>query len=602
MMRASPGRPRQRALVRRRRWRWLLRLVLWGLAILALVTWGAQSLLSTTWAREYVRQRLERLVSEGLATPVSIGSVVFTLLPCTIELRDVRLGGGLGSGGPVPLLIEIPWALIDADLWALRANDVRLDRVVVERPVVHVAFLADGSNNLFVPPEGRGGRRFDVFVGQLVVDEAEVLVERHRLRLSVRANATHAAFQGRGELRLLGTVAAEDVSVTLPGGRPLHGLAVTGTALLERGGLRIEDAVVRGPLMRLRAGGGCSWRDGHKCEIQVSGAGDARLLAKLGYFDDLSGQVKVEGGVVWRPGSVGWRSRFEAPRLTLFDRPLRDVTGVLVADPQGMQIAVETARYAGGDLLGTVAIDLRDADKPVTIDVDAQNLRLVDVLADQGVEVPGLGGRINGPVRYRFVRGEARRGDGRGEIQIVLDPVEEVDPAARVTLIGGFPIRIVGGRVSSEAIAVQSSSHSLLARGQYDLARGVGKFHYEVASRDIGPLASLLPDAGISPATPLWQPIGGAGRIEGTLDLFQDGRYQTDVRLLLDDVTARSLPTPQQVSGTLRARRDGLSALRIEIGSDDQALLIEGAIPFELAPAWPVGQAVDAGGASPARR
>lgn len=563
----ADGEPPVRRRPRRLR-RWVVRPLVWGLTALAILLFLGQRVLDSAPVRDRIRREIEQRVGERLGQPVTIGDVSVAVLTGTVTLRQVRVGGD----GEMPPLVEIPLAMVDADATALSRRKVRLHHVRLDRPEIHLAFFESGDDNLVRWNRRATAGRLEVFLDRFEVIEGQILVDHHRARVSFVADDVEAQLDGRGEMRLAGRAEARNVAVELPGARRREGLSAAATVVFQRGRLGVEDARLDGSGLALRVQGECRWGGDQRCQLQVRGHTEGRVLAELGYFDDVDGRFETEGTLDWRPGSLGWRSRISASTLSLWGRTMTGLDGVLAADRQGVQLGVERLAYAGGAVTGTVSMDLRNERDPIEVDLALSGLGLDALLADQQVPLSGFDTVIDGRVRYRCARRAGRQGDGSAEIALL--PGGE---GLGIELLGSFPLRIVRGVVQIDGATTRAREQTVLTGGNYDLRTRSGQFDYEIVSRDVGALAAVVPVRAEAP--PPWLPSGGEGTIRGTLHVVPRGA-SSEVEVQLDRVRAPVLESPHPVRGSFRVDPDGVRDLRLEIGDADTALAVRGSYDF----------------------
>lgn len=615
--------------------RLVLRPLLWGLVLLALVALLAQRLVDTERVRGFLRAELAARLSERLGREVGVGDLHIRLIPLEVEAHDFTIAGTENAPHPRPALapareagptpfLRVPRLVLEADLFALRRGVIHLERMRVESPEMAILFAPDGSHNLLSPVQQAtasesDARRLDLFVARLDVTDGTFLLDQQKVSLSFAAREIAASLEGRGAMHVHGEARGKELIVRLPGATS-QALVFDGALTLRRSGLTIDRARALGPQTEVDVTGTCDWRRvsvvrsgqpngadfpsvaatsrrNKRCVIRGRGRSTGDQLAALGYFHDLSGDIQFDGIFEWRPGSMGWRSEVTASALTLWDRALRDVRGVLAADRQGVRFDVAHAGYAGGTIDGAVVFDRRVTGEPVSVDLRFEGLSLDAVLDDQRIPVPGLASRLDGRIRYQFPRRTPARGNGSGELAFVADPPDDGPPSGLplpgLVLEGRAPVRIENGVVSSAAISVAGAGQDILASGHYAIESRTGRFAYEITTEDLGRLVDVLPF--IDPEGPvavagIW-PTAGRGVLRGVLRLDRraadgedsgqgTGTVASDVEVDLASVEAPALHRALPVRGSLRAEPNGIEDLRIEMGDANAAMLIRGTIPY----------------------
>ncbi len=577
--------------------------MLWGLAGLAVLIFVLQQLLDTRRVRDGARQLISEKLSAALDREVGLADLSFELLPLSIEVWGLTISGPDPDG---PHFLEIPFAAIEGDLFALKNRRVHLREVRVQRPVILLEFFPDGTHNMLGRRRDgpRKPQRFEVYVDRLDIDRANFGIDQQSVRMSIAADAVRTRMRGVGEMHLAGQLDASNIVLRLPNARPIT-LAASGRGFIRRGVVEIESARVSGPDVSITGSGTCEFpreaRERKKCLFQARGNTRGELLADLGYFEDLKGALGFEGTVSWRPFLSGWRSRLTGGELEIWDRRIEDFRGSLVADRYGFRIGIDEARYAGGEVTGDLAWEPKEEGRPWTVDLGFHGLALDTVLADQQIPVEGYASRLAGRLNYRFLSERSERGEGRGELQLVPDPEHPGLPLA-----GAFPVRITEGVARTDSISLSSDRQSVLADGWYDFASDSGAYDYEITSADLAELIPLLP---LDPETepPLWLPTAGRGDLEGTLYLGLEAAASgpdaagpakiaaepasteeaypvtTDLRLRLEEVVAPGAAA-RHVIGAMHLTADAARSLRLDLGGAGEALLIRGDMPYEPDP------------------
>ncbi|MEO1088280.1 MAG: hypothetical protein AAFY88_28960, partial [Acidobacteriota bacterium] len=364
MGRLSPGdpeRPRRQGRIRR----YVLRPVLWSLALAALLIFLFRLWLDSSPARAWAKAQIETRLSAELGREVSLDDVSFELLPLSVELRGFEIAGlpleAAGEGEPAddpPPLLRAPYAFLEAELFALERRKLHLRLIRVERPQVDLRFFKGGGDNIFDIRRDGDREPFEVLIDQVEIIGGELALDQAQVPLQLDASSLRTRFRGLGDGNLEGQLSVRDVLVTLPSARPVR-VSVVAKGQLDARRLLVEEAEVDGDGVDGELDGVCIWarREDRKCSFNVRGTSTGAFLKKLGYFQSLRGDFDFDGTYGWRPGSVGWSGGVEARRLVLWDRVLRDVSGQLLADRFGVRLELDGARYAGGRMRGRVAVD-----------------------------------------------------------------------------------------------------------------------------------------------------------------------------------------------------------------------------------------------------
>lgn len=588
----------------------MLRPLAWGLAALVVLIFVLQQLLNTRWARDWAREVIVEQLTEATGRQIELVDLYFELLPLSVEIWGFSISGPDPEG---PKFIEVPWAAVDADLGALQNRRIHLREVRAQRPVVHLEYYPDKTHNMLRRRQGsRKPRRFDVFVDRLEIDRADFGLDQQNVRLSLAADSVRARLRGVGEMHLTGQLDANNVVVRLPNARQPVNVAVSARGSLRRGLIEIESARISGPDFQAAITGVCEYppdaRERRNCLFQARGRTRGEELARIGYFRDLRGALDFDGSLTWRPDVTGWRSRVAADSIEIFNRSIRRLEGSLVADRYGMRIGIDQADYAGGNLSGRVTWEAKTEGNPWSTDLAFQGLALDTVLADQEISSSGYASRLDGHFDYRFVDKQPDKGRGRAELEVV--PATELPG---LPLAGAFPLRIEDGVIRADSASLRSERQSILAGGWYDLATDAGAYDFEITSADLAELTPLLPieDDG---EPDLWLPTAGRGDLEGTLYLepeeakasphraaHDDGalldvpktRTLIDLRVRLEDVASPGINAPL-VTGSMVLTDDAATSMRVEMGGDEEALLMRGEMPYVPTPQHPTALTFDA--------
>ena len=110
---AAGGEPPRRNRFRR----FVVRPLVWALAIVALLVAGAMLLLRTALFRERVRTLLTTQLGDILGRTVTIGGLDLELLPLAVEVRDFTIAGPTPADPP---FAEVPRLLIEGELSGLK--------------------------------------------------------------------------------------------------------------------------------------------------------------------------------------------------------------------------------------------------------------------------------------------------------------------------------------------------------------------------------------------------------------------------------------------------------------------------------------------------
>ncbi len=557
--------------------RWLLRPALWALAALALAVFALSLVLRSDWLEERVARRIELELGSRLDREVRFEGLELSFLPLGVEVTGATIAGPEAGDPP---FAEVERILVEADLVSLRRREIELQRMVVTAPRVALRFGEEGESNLVgwrrqAERSGRSPFRPEIRIGQIAVEGGVLAIDDRRLPLDFEARNLRARLLGQGELEVQGQVQAEDVSVLLPGGRPYLG-ALAVKARIDPEGLEVLNGRVSGPDLNAAVRGAWTWREGRSLALDVDARGETALLERLGYLEGLlAGPFRFDGGFAWQPESWGYRGRLESPRLTVLDRRLEGVEGVLSGDRAGLRVEVERAGYGGGEVRGTVTVETGGDATSVALDLELDRVRMERLLADQEIPITGVDGRVSGGFAYEFAASEPRLGEGWADLAITREP--QPRPGS-LSLVGTAPLSIQRGVLRSSALRWEAASQRIEASGYYDIGAAEGRFDYRIDSDQIAELFKLVPLPAPGEPVPPWLPSTGAGELEGSLAIGTAG-VVGEVMVDLLEVEAEGYHA-QRVRGSLRLSAAGVERLRLDLMREDAALLVTGAVPF----------------------
>ena len=569
------------------------------LAVIVLVA-GAYLWLQGEGARERATLLLEARLSEYFGRDVEVGEVEWFLFPITLEVRDLVIPSPEDWGPDTPPFARVPRVVVHLRLesWGQWRDPVlEVEQVFATRPEVYVAVREDGSNNL--PRFGRDReprrQRVEVRLGALVAEDGVFRFNELEVPLDFRAEAVLARLHGvdaeeiAGEgpdagLALEGLVTAQEAEIVLPGGQPYR-LTVSARARMGARRIDFQEVLLRGPDLRARTEGVLYVpANERRLELDVSALTRVALASHLGYLDPeeppAEGPLRFEGELLWR--SEGWSvtGRLSSDRLVLADRALTDVDGILRVRPETVRYEIERASYAGGTLSGFVVGELRTEPEAFDVELALAGIDLRSLVADQGLPLEGVHGRVAGEVSYRFTTDVPEEGSGWADLR--LSSARQGILSEGLALSGQVPLEIDRGVVRTRAARLVSASGSQVvgAEGFYDISEGVGEFRWDVSTTDVGQLADLVPvEAEEGEGPPAWLPTAGRGEIRGVLRLRPE-RYGVEAVFDLAAVEAPGLRA-DRLEGSAAVSALGLANLRLEAVAGEGALMVTGSVPFE---------------------
>jgi len=599
------------------RWRRLGRFCIWCLGALVVLLLCAWLVLESDWAREKIRRRVVVEVGEALGRDVAIAELDFDLLPPSVEITGLVVGGPRGLDEPFAsidrLTIEAGPGLVRS---LLGDGPLVLSKIDITRPRISIVFYEDGSSNLpdlpdQEPPEDAG---LEVRIGALDLRDGELRLDERSLPLDFSAEQFEASLVGvaAGDLRLeAGSrhLRADLLDGTLEGTLSLR-------ARLADGGADLEHAQLRGDNLNADANG--SYRD-EMLRITATVNADLAILQSLGIAQEVAGTVDLEahlvaGGATW---SVETRARSESLGLEEMVVQQIEVEGSLAGDgdawsvtatatspemsvagfavqrieigvtgsDQGLGLELRRAELAHGNVRGTLDLPtLEGAEIGLALTVDGINL--ADILTAIEAPVSGLEGLMSGQLAYRFTTEAPLLGDGHALIRIVspedtdltVPPTSE-EPAWSLQLEGAVPVSIADGVLRLEEASLTAPGQRISLAGEVRLEEFSADVRFGLDTADPRALLRTLPAIYEDDASPLWEPSRGHGTVNGTFSANQSGfRTDLELELLSAVVTGSTVP---RITGTLAIDSGGIQDLQLRLYRDGSSVDVAARVPFE---------------------
>ncbi len=542
----------------------------WGLALAALLVLGCYLVLDSRQLQDRVARLIEARAAALLDRPVSIAGLRFELLPLTVELDGLVVGGR--TPGEEPLAV-VPHAAVDARLFWRDGLRLELASVRLDEPVVTFIFDPGQGSNLAklgarAPAPARRGS-FQFALEELTIHRGTLVIDHQRLPLDLTTRGLAGRFWGTAEPQFEAEI--RELEVTLPRARPYLG-AATLRGRLDGRTMEILQGRIAGPDVTLATTGRFRFGRDRQGTLEVAVDASSELLRQLGYVQDqLEGDFDFGGTVFWDAEAWEVQGAVASSSLRVLNFPLRRMQGVFNGNRQRLDLEIQRAEFADGTLAGTVGVDLEAGEPPtVAIDLDLDKVDLEQLLIGQGWPVAGVSSSVSGPFSYGFGWRQPDRGTGWAELEVTGRE------DAGVAFSGHVPLLIERGVFQTTATRLVSASQRLEASGAYDLEGRRGRFDFGVASDRVEQLLPLLDLEG--DPEDLWRPNAGHGQIDGVLAV-EPSQTTVKLQLSLEEVTAPGAAA-DHLQGSLDIGRGGIRSMRLELLRPEAGLIVTGSVPF----------------------
>ena len=551
-----------------------MRPIFWGLALLALLVLGCYLALGSDWMRDRVAAVVEERASALVDRPVSVGTLRFALLPLTVEIDKLVVGGRVP--GETPLAV-VPHVTVDARLFWRGGLRLDLRSVRLAEPVINLIFDPGRGSNVadlgssWRPAAGPRRVSFEVALEELAIHRGALVMDHQRLPMDLTARGLVGRLWGTEEPQF--ELEIRELETTLPRARRPHLGAATLRGRLDGRTLEILHGRIAGPEITLAATGRFRFGSDRQGTLELAVEGGSEFLRKVGYVDDqMAGDLDFGGTVFWDAERWEVQGAVASSAMRVLDFPLRRMEGVFNGDRERLELEIQRAEYADGVLSGTVGVDL-DPDRPpiVAVDLDLSEVDLEQLLVGRGWPVDRVSSSVSGPFSYTFGWQQPDRGTGWADLEV------SGREAGGVAFAGTVPLLIESGVFRTTAARLDSASQQLEASGAYDLDRRRGRFRFRVASQRVEQLLPLLDLAG--DPQDLWRPTAGRGLVEGELAVGPGGT-RVRLRLDLEDVRAPGAAA-DQLRGSLGIGGDGIRSMRLELLRPEAGLIVTGSVPFD---------------------
>ncbi|HSR69504.1 MAG TPA: translocation/assembly module TamB domain-containing protein [Acidobacteriota bacterium] len=368
---------------------------------------------------------------------------------------------------PEPAL-QFESVLVDAHLSVLFSDEIRLQRVDLNGPVLRLRSPQDGPFNLRAMFAGKtagaagGGSGFDL--GSLTIEELNIdrgrliyndrvlpiTTTRFGFRGAVEAGITKGSYQGR--LALSG-LDLETEKVLIPSANVAVNLSGNMEGISD---LRID--LDSAPLKAALQG---QIADFSSFAYQFQAEIESRVedLKRPGFLDSLqSAPLRSRGTLTGQGKSFLYQGRVTSALVTAYDLDFQEISAQITVDAEKADFSDLGGIFRGGRISGSGRLAIsEDLQTEIKAQVEGTRLdgfhRLLSGRADASIDLsyPGR--------QWEKIRG---RGRGRYQAELKLDLLDPRLPA--LSLAGSTPIRIAestvylqGGEASGEGLALKYS-------------------------------------------------------------------------------------------------------------------------------------------------
>ncbi len=467
--------------------------------------------METPFARERVRDLLRARLADALGREIEIASVDFSLLPFSVEVRGVVIGGESPDAPPFATLRRVR---VEAELESFGRPEIALKSVEIEGLDVGLEFRGGREDNIpRLRGAGKGGES-RLRIDGVRIDDSRVRIAERTLPLQLEARAVMARLVGAGGRDVQGDVVAQEVDLGLPraelapagGGR--QG-APAGRPTGDPGGARHGAGPLRARARHRRL------RYLRKVDLAVTLEASGRLADRLGYLSgEIAGPVAVDGRFEWSTEAWGFRGAVESPGLDLFGFRLDAIEGSVAVEKRALRIDLARGRFEGGEAHGAFEVDMEPERYPARLEVGLAGADLGRVLDRFSLPSERLAGEVSGTFRYDLELRKGGHGVGVGDFEVLPTAVDHSAPISGDRVRRGF--RLEDRRLELPSIELATPGVRAVASGAYDLATKGGDFEFEADAEDLGELVEL---ADVGEPADLWRPSEGTGVVSGRVSL-----------------------------------------------------------------------------------
>ncbi|MFQ5526053.1 MAG: translocation/assembly module TamB domain-containing protein [Thermoanaerobaculia bacterium] len=520
------------------------------------------------WFALRLKSFAEQRAGRYLDRDVRIEDLSVDVIPLSVEATGVVIEGAAETP-----FAEVERIQVDVQIGSWVRPGITLQRLLVDTPRIRVsvdeAGRHDAPRRVRRRPAG-APRRVEVAIGTVEVVNGTLETEFRRYPVEISARNLKANLSGGGRLELAGHARADEVSVLLPEARPYLG-TVSARGSYRPGRVEVSDGSFEAPDIRAHVRGSWEWRERKHARFAIEASGRGRLLDQLGYGDGLiTGPFEFAGEFVRVEREWSLSGGLSSRRAIVAERRLQDVRGRLLVDSEGARYRIEAARYAGGELGGTVRMELSSETSPVELELRLAGAAVDQILRDQTIPIAGLSASATGDFSYQFPRNDVRVGSGWANFEIRAGPPSEGLPVA-----GSASFNIGSGLLETDAVRLLGTQHLMLASGTYHLRTSEGRFDVEATTDAVAELLGLLPlPAGES----LWRPSRGSGSVNASVELSGD-EVDVDVDMALEKVEAPGY-SAERLQGRMAIDRLGAHDIRVELLRPSAGMIVTGSVPL----------------------
>jgi translocation and assembly module TamB len=342
----------------RRIWKYLLGVVLAGLAVLAGLGWYS----TTDSFHELVRQRLIATLERMSGGRVELGSIHLVPFHLQVEVRNLTIHGREQPG-------DVPYAYLNSLVAQLKIlsflrTDIGFSYIILDHPVLHIIVYPDGTTNQPAPPVKQGsGKRpveqlFSLSISRLEVRHGELIWGDQRIPLDfmardVSADMDYALLRRSYE----GDVLLGKIDTALRGYRPVA-WTVEAHFALGRNRVQVRSLKASSGRSRLQARGQLEDFARPKVEADYDASLDLAEAAAIVRRPEIQrGVVQLTGHGSWSATDFSSIGKAQLSNLDWRDAPVRVHNANLSAQYRVTPDRLVLSQIQGRVLSGSVTGD-----------------------------------------------------------------------------------------------------------------------------------------------------------------------------------------------------------------------------------------------------